>query len=48
MNAVPEYDPRVIQQFAEKLYRKASAFVARLGRDRRCARLRVTSTRVAS
>ena len=24
----PAYDPRVIEQFAEKLYRKASAFVA--------------------
>jgi hypothetical protein len=24
----PSYDPRVIEQFAEKLYRKASAFVA--------------------
>ena len=26
--SVPNYDPRVIEQFAEKLYRKASAFVA--------------------
>jgi len=25
---LPAYDPRVIEQFAEKLYRKASAFVA--------------------
>lgn len=25
---VPAYDPKVIEQFAEKLYRKASAFVA--------------------
>jgi hypothetical protein len=28
MASLPEYDPRVIEQFAEKLYRKASAFVA--------------------
>lgn len=27
-STVPSYDPRVIEQFAEKLYRKASAFVA--------------------
>src|SRR5467141_3577340 len=27
MSSLPEYDPRVIEQFAEKLYRKASAFV---------------------
>jgi hypothetical protein len=26
--SLPEYDPRVIEQFAENLYRKASAFVA--------------------
>jgi hypothetical protein len=26
--STPSYDPRVIEQFAEKLYRKASAFVA--------------------
>jgi hypothetical protein len=26
--SLPAYDPRVIEQFAEKLYRKASAFVA--------------------
>ena len=25
--ALPDYEPRVIEQFAEKLYRKASAFV---------------------
>ena len=25
---LPSYDPRVIEQFADKLYRKASAFVA--------------------
>lgn len=27
-STLPSYDPRVIEQFAEKLYRKASAFVA--------------------
>jgi hypothetical protein len=27
-SSLPSYDPRVIEQFAEKLYRKASAFVA--------------------
>jgi len=27
MASLPEYDPRVIEQFAENLYRKASAFV---------------------
>jgi len=26
--SLPAYDPKVIEQFAEKLYRKASAFVA--------------------
>jgi hypothetical protein len=26
--SLPDYDPRVIEQFAENLYRKASAFVA--------------------
>ena len=26
--SLPSYDPRVIEQFADKLYRKASAFVA--------------------
>jgi hypothetical protein len=26
--SLPEYDPRVIEQFAENLYRKASSFVA--------------------
>ena len=28
MASLPDYDPRVIEQFAENLYRKASAFVA--------------------
>jgi hypothetical protein len=28
VGSLPEYDPRVIEQFAENLYRKASAFVA--------------------
>jgi hypothetical protein len=27
-SSLPSYDPRVIEQYAEKLYRKASAFVA--------------------
>lgn len=27
-SSLPAYDPKVIEQFAEKLYRKASAFVA--------------------
>ena len=27
-STLPAYDPRIIEQFAEKLYRKASAFVA--------------------
>ena len=27
-STLPSYDPRVIEQFAEKLYRKASSFVA--------------------
>ena len=26
--SLPAYDPKVIEQFADKLYRKASAFVA--------------------
>jgi uncharacterized membrane protein YfcA len=27
-STLPSYDPRVIEQFADKLYRKASSFVA--------------------